>query len=112
MTRGEQELHAVSMALGLARAAVEQGHRVTVFFNVASPVFVSSSLGEDVKVADFPPIIQMVREVIAGGGRVLVCGHCARLAGIDPATILPGVTIAQHTDVLAAMESGMVGISY
>lgn len=112
LTRGKEDVHAISMALGLACSALRDGHEVVLFFNVAAPVFASTKLRSDVRVADFPPVRQMVREVIERGARVLVCGHCAKLARVDRSHLLPGVTLANHEDVLSAIKPGMVGISY
>ncbi len=112
VTRGREDVHAVSMALALARSALDEGRRVVVLFNVASPIFASSKLGDDVREADFPPVRQMVRDVVTRGGNVLVCGHCAAVTRVDGSTLLPGVTLANHGNVLAAIEPGMVGISY
>jgi hypothetical protein len=44
ITRGRGDLHAVSMGLSVARAALEKGHRVTVFLNVDAPVFATKDL--------------------------------------------------------------------
>lgn len=112
VTRGKEDVHAVSMALAFACSALREGRRVVLFFNVAAPIFASSKLRHDVRVADFPPVRQMLREVIDRGARVLVCGHCAKLAHVDRSRLLPGVTLASHEDVLSAIEPGMVGISY
>jgi predicted peroxiredoxin len=112
VTRGREDLHAVSMALGLARSALDEGHRVIVFFNVAAPIFASSALGEDVQQAGSKPISQQVRDIVRGGGRVLVCSHCLAVANIDRSSLLPGVALAQHGDLLTAIEPGMVGVSY
>lgn len=112
ITRGKEAVHAVSMALHLAGTAAERGHRVVVFLNAEAPIFGSTTLGDDVKIADFPPVRQLVGEVVARGGKVLVCAHCAKVTGVDASTLLPGVTIAEHGAVLSDIAPGMVGLSY
>ncbi len=112
VTGGKEDVHGVSMALHLASTALERGHRVVVFLNVASPIFGSTALGEDVRVADFAPVRTLVSEVVARGGKVLVCSHCAKVTGVDRSTLLPGVTVAEHGEILSDIEPGMVGLSY
>lgn len=112
VTRGREDVHAVSMALSLACSALDEGHRVTVFLNVAAPIFASTELSEEVQLADFPPVGRMMRDIVNRGGKVLVCAHCAALAGVDRSKILPGVEVVQHRELLAALAPGMVGISY
>lgn len=112
VTRGAGALHEVSMAFDLARSALERGHDVVMFLNVAAPVFATAGLGEDVRYADFPPVTQMVRDVLAKGGTVIVCGHCARVQNIATTDFLPGVVVSQHAELLDRLAAGMVGLSY
>ncbi len=112
ITHGRSDLHAVSMGLSLARTALEKGHRVTVFLNVDAPVFATKDLAADVRFADFPPVSEMVRDIVAKGGKVVVCGHCAAVLKLDPASMQAGVTLAQHGDWLDGIERGTVGFSY
>ena len=61
ITRAKNELHAVSMALGLAQSAIKDGRNASVFLNVEAPIFAAKDLGNDVKYADFPPIREDAR---------------------------------------------------
>lgn len=112
ITRGRDDLHAVSMGLGLARSAVQRGQPVTVFLNVAAPQFAVANLGEDVRFADFPPVAVLVREILSAGGRVTVCGHCAAIGHIGQASFAKGVTVSEHGDLLAALTPGTISLSY
>lgn len=112
ITRGRSDLHAASMGLALAKTALERGHRVTVFLSVAAPALATKDLGPDVRLEGFPPVSELVREIVAKGGKVIVCGHCASVLALDPASMQPGVTFAQHGDWLDAIEPGTVGFSY
>ncbi len=78
ITRGKNDIHAVSMAIGLAQSALKDGRKAAVFLNVAAPVFAAKDLGEELKCAEFPPIKRMLADFIDQGGRVLICEHCTR----------------------------------
>lgn len=112
ITRGGHDLHAVSMGLGLARMALDQGHRVTVYLTLDAPVFATKDLPADVHFGDLPPISETVRDVLAKGGKIIVCGHCAAALKITPASLQPGVRVAQHGEWLDELEQGTVGFSY
>lgn len=112
ITRGKSDLHAVSMGLSLARTALESGHTVTVFLNVDAPVFAARDLPADARFADFPPISQMLRDVVDRGGRVLVCAHCASILRLDPASLQPGVTVARADQWLDGIAPGTLSLSY
>jgi predicted peroxiredoxin len=112
VTTGMDDLHAVSMGLNLAKTAAERGLPVVVFLNVAAPIFASTSLPADTQYQDFPPVQELLSAVMAGGGKVFVCGHCAEVAGVDLTTLMPGVVVSEHGTLLAALGPGLVGFSY
>jgi len=112
ITSGKNGIHAVSMALGLASTAAKQGHEVVVFLNVEAPQFASKGLSEEVKVADFPPVRKLLADVIANGGKVFVCEHCAHVCNVDKKSLADGVTVASHADILGQLKPGMVCFSY
>jgi copper chaperone CopZ/predicted peroxiredoxin len=112
ITRGKNELHAVSMALGLAQSAIKDGRNAAVFLNVEAPVFAAKDLGDDTKFADFPPVKKMLVDFIAMGGRVLVCGHCAHVVKLGQRDMIDGVKILAHGELFAAMPPGTVVFSY
>jgi len=112
ITRGRNELHAVSMAVGLAQSAIKDGRPAVVFLNVEAPVFAAKDLGDDVKYADFPPVKKMLADFVAEGGRVLVCGHCAHVVKLKQEDMIDGVKVLAHGELFTAMPPGTVVFSY
>jgi len=112
VTRGKADLHSASMGLALARSALEQGQQVVVFLNVEAAAFADRALGEDVRFADFPPIAHLLKEIVARGGRVFVCRHCASVMKLTPEHVAPGIMLSAHADVLKALPPGVVSFSY
>jgi uncharacterized protein len=112
VTRGKADLHAASMGLALARSALEQGQDVVVFLNVEAAALADRGLGDAVRFADFPPIAHLLRDIVARGGRVFVCRHCASVMKLAPENLAPGVTLSAHADVLKALPPGVVAFSY
>jgi copper chaperone CopZ/predicted peroxiredoxin len=112
ITRGQNELHAVSMALGLAQSAIKDGRKAVVFLNVESPVFAAKELDDELKYGDFPPIKKMLADFIATGGQVLVCEHCAHVVKLVQRDMIDGAQVVAHGELLAAMPTGTVIFSY
>jgi uncharacterized protein involved in oxidation of intracellular sulfur len=112
ITRGKHELHAVSMAIGLAQAAIKDGRTAVVFLNVEAPVFAAKGLRDDVKFADFPPVKKMLCDFVAMGGRVLVCGHCAHVVKLKPEDMIDGVKVLAHGELFTALTPGTLVFSY
>jgi copper chaperone CopZ/predicted peroxiredoxin len=112
ITRGKNELHAVSMALGLAQSAIKDGREAAVFLNVEAPIFAAKDLGDDIKFADFPPIKKMLADFIAQGGRVLICGHCAHIVKLEQGNMIDGAKVLAHNELFSTMPPGTVVFSY
>jgi predicted peroxiredoxin len=112
ITSGTENLHAVSMGLGLANTSLKNGHNVVVFLNVEAPVFAKADLADDVQIADFPTVKQLVASVIENGGKVVVCNHCAHVCGVGTDNLVEGAVISGHGEILQLIETGMVGFSY
>jgi copper chaperone CopZ/predicted peroxiredoxin len=112
ITHGKNELHAVSMALGLAQSAIRDGREAAVFLNVDAPIFAAKDLGDDIIFADFPPIKKMLADFIAQGGRVLICGHCAHIVKLEQGNMIDGAKVLAHNELFATMSPGTVVFSY
>jgi copper chaperone CopZ/predicted peroxiredoxin len=112
ITRGKNELHAVSMAIGLAQSAIKDGRSATVFLNVEAPIFAAKDLSDDIKIADFPPIKKMLADFIGMGGRVLICGHCAHIVKLEQENMIDGAKVLAHNELFTTMTPGTVVFSY
>jgi copper chaperone CopZ/predicted peroxiredoxin len=112
ITRGKNELHAVSMAVGLAQSALKDGREATVFLNVDAPVFAAKDLGDDVQFADFPPVKKMLAEFLENGGQVLVCKHCAHIVKLEEGNLLDKAKFAAHGQLFSALPPGTIVFSY
>lgn len=99
MTNAE-DLHAASMALSLASSAQKQGFPVYIFLNVHAAKFADANLSKDVKYADFPPVKDMLAEIMTKGGTVFVCSHCAQVVGVSKDKFAKGMILADHADFL------------
>lgn len=112
ITRGKNELHAVSMALALAQSALKDGRSASVFLNVEAPVFATKALNDDVKYADFPPIKKMLADFVAAGGRVLICAHCAHVVKLKPEDLIDEAKEVAQGELFATVQPGTVVFSY
>jgi copper chaperone CopZ/predicted peroxiredoxin len=112
VTRGTNDVHAVSMALGLAQSALKDGRKATVLLNVAAPTFAARDLDDDLHGPDLPPVKKLIADFIAQGGRVLICEHCARVVKLDPKNLIDGATIVSHAELFDALTPGTMVFSY
>jgi predicted peroxiredoxin len=112
ITRGKDDVHAVSMAIGLASDAITAGRRSVIFLNVHAPVFAATNLPADVKFADFPPVKEMLASFVAAGGELYVCGHCASILKIAESNIIKGAVVVKHGDLYKKLPAAALSFSY
>ncbi len=55
---------------------------------------------------------ELMNAILAGGGKVYVCKHCAEVSGVDLSTLLPGVIVSEHGSLLDELAPGMLSFSY
>lgn len=112
ITHGEDDLHAVSMGIGLASTALKAGRRSIIFLNVHAPVLAAADLPRDVKFANFPPIKEMLESFVANGGELYVCGHCAAVWKIAESNLIKGAIVVQHDDLFKKLPATALTFSY
>lgn len=59
-----------------------------------------------------PPIREMLGNVIAGGGRILVCPPCAKVRGCGENELLEGITVAGAPAMLEVVKQKAVTLSF
>jgi len=112
ITRGKDDLHAVSMAVALANHSLEHGHETVIFLNVHAPELAVKNLGDDVKYADFPPVRKMLTTFMEKGGTLYACEHCTSVCGVKSAELLDGIVITKHGTLLAELNGNSLVFSY
>lgn len=112
MTRGKEDLHAVSMAIGLGQNSLKAGKRAILFFNVHAPVFVAADLSPDVQFADFLPVKEMLTQFLKAGGEVYVCAHCAQITKVDTSRLVRGAVLVHHGELFEKLPAQAMCFSY
>jgi uncharacterized protein involved in oxidation of intracellular sulfur len=90
-------------ALRLAHALVKKGPQMEVTVFLMADSVVSAKAGQ--KTPDgYYNVERMLKRVLAGNGKVLLCGTCMDARGLDDATLLAGAR-RSTMDELAAMTA-------
>lgn len=109
---GPEDLHSVSMGLALAKHALEDGHPVHIFMNVHAPKFAAADLSPSLKFEDFAPVKTLLADIVAKGGKVYVCKHCAHLAKVPLDKMAPGMVPAEHQALFKAIPQNALSFTY
>ena len=94
------DLHSASMGLSLARMLRKKGADVTVFLDREGVRLADDdmpkSLGWGQK-AD--PVVKILADLVKAGGHVVLCPHCADMAGGEDDDLFDGTKIASEAEV-------------
>ncbi len=95
------DLHSTFMALGLATNLQLAGAEVTVFVDREGVRLADASERGDLTWGDSGGTADALADFVKAGGTVLLCPHCASLAGVVKDSLRPGARIATEEEVAA-----------
>ena len=88
------DLHAAFMALKLANAMLDAGAEVTVFLDLEGVRLADSGAPLNVMWGTaHVPLSKHYETFVEGGGKVILCPHCAATAGVETADLRDGAMI-------------------
>jgi predicted peroxiredoxin len=102
-----------SVAWSIANASIASGMDLTVFLVAAGVDWVRKGAAEQARLNPVdPPIKELMGNVIAGGGKILVCPPCAKVRGYGAEELIDGVTIAGAPAMLEVVKQGAATLSF
>jgi predicted peroxiredoxin len=106
ITRGLDDERS-SVAWSIANAGIASGLEVTVFLAASGVDWVRKGAAQVARLNPLdPPIGEMIGNLVANGGRILVCPPCAKVRGYSEQDIIEGATIAGAPAMLEVVKQG------
>ena len=87
LTAGQDDPHRATLALMMADIAAKDDREVTVFLNIDGVELATKDLPDTVQHQQFPPVRELMAQLISDGATVLACGVCLNAAGIPSGSI-------------------------
>ena len=89
------DLHRGFMAIKIANLMQAGGVETTLFLDIEGARFSDSRQSLDLRWGTSPVLLgALFQDFVKSGGKVVVCPHCAKAAGIKPENLRRGATIA------------------
>jgi predicted peroxiredoxin len=102
-----------SVAWSVANTAVASGMDVTVFLVSAGVDWVRKGAASVAQLNPLdPPMSDMIRNVVEGGGRILVCPPCAKVRGYTDESLVDGAVLAGAPAMLEEILAGAASLSF
>jgi len=105
-----EDVQSALMGLNLASRLQEAGATVTIYLD-RNAVRMAETRQPLFRYAD-SDLEVIVRDFVAEGGRFLVCGHCAGLAGVDEAGFREGFILAGPEQTVPMFMEADIVISF
>ena len=102
-----------SVAWSIANASVASDFDLTVFLVASGVDWVRKGAAATARPNPLdPPIGEMMKNVVEGGARILVCPPCAKVRGYGEDDLLDGVVLAGAPTMLAEVKEGATTLSF
>ncbi|MEE4302267.1 MAG: DsrE family protein [Pseudomonadales bacterium] len=104
------DLHSMTMGLGLADNLQKQGATVTVFLDREAVRI--ADRGQPFLVYGDTDTQGLMEAFLEGGGKVVICPHCAELGGVERSELRDGMTMGTMASVAALFMAADLVIDY
>jgi predicted peroxiredoxin len=102
--RGTDDLHAVTMALGIAtELAKRPDSKVTLFLDLEGVEVADRRTQGDLRWGHSKSLAELYDAFVAAGGEVLLCPHCAAAGGVTAEQLRAGSRIGSDAEVAARL---------
>ncbi len=111
-TRGKEDIERASLAFLVGNVALDSGQEATVLLTIEGVRVATVGYADGLQAEGFEPIMELVRKFAAGGGRIWVCGACAKPRGITQEHLVAGAQIVGAATAVEALVSGAQTLSF
>ena len=111
-TCGKDAVERASLAVVVAKTALASGQEANLLLTIEGVWTATKGYADGLQAEGFEPLGKLIREFIDGGGRVWVCGACAKPRKITENDLVPGAKIVGATTAVEAMVGGAQTLSF
>ncbi|MHC4933402.1 MAG: DsrE family protein [Planctomycetota bacterium] len=112
ITRGLDDERA-SVAWSVANGGIASDLEVTVFLAASGVDWVRRGAADAARLNPLdPPMKELVQDLMAHGGTILVCPPCAKVRGYEQEDLLAGVILAGSAAMHEVIKQGAATLSF
>ena len=111
-TRSKDDLERASLSFLVGNVALNSGQEATVLLTIDGVWVATQGYADGLQANGFEPLADLVRKFAAGGGRIWVCGACAKPRGIAQEQLVEGALIIGAATAVEALVSGAQTLSF
>lgn len=105
-THGKDHVERASLAFVVGNTAIASGQEATVLLTIEGVWVGTTGYADGLQAEGFAPLRELIAKFVNGGGRIWVCGACAKPRGITDQALIPGAQIIGAATAVEAMVNG------
>lgn len=111
-TRGKDDVERASLSFLVGNVALNSGQEATVLLTIEGVWVATQGYTSGLQAAGFDPLNDLIAKFAAGGGRIWVCGACAKPRGVTQEQLVEGAQIVGAATAVEALISGAQSLSF
>ncbi|MBI2938980.1 MAG: DsrE family protein [Chloroflexi bacterium] len=111
-THGKDDVERASLAFVVGNVALTSGQEATMLLTIEGVWVGTKGYAGGLQANGFSPLADLVQQFVANGGRVWVCGACAKPRGITSEHLIEGAQIIGAATAIEAMVNGAQTLSF
>ncbi|MEJ2262915.1 MAG: DsrE family protein [Anaerolineales bacterium] len=111
-THGKDDVERATLAFVVANTALSSGQEATVLLTIEGVWIATKGYTDGLQAKDFAPLGNLMGQFVENGGRLWVCGACAKPRDITADDLVEGAMIVGAAAAVEALANGAQTLSF
>jgi predicted peroxiredoxin len=111
-THGKDDVERASLAFLVGNVARSSNQEATVLLTIEGVWLATKGYAEGLQANGFASLDELIRQFVESGGRLWVCGACAKPRHITAETLIEGAEIIGAATAVEALVNGAQALSW
>lgn len=111
-THAQDDIERASLAFVVGNTALSSGQEATMLLTIEGVRIPVTNYAEGLQADGFMPLSELMRTFIANGGKIWVCGACAKPRQITQDDLIDGAMIVGAATAVEALVNGAQSLSF
>ena len=111
-TRGKDDVERASLSFLVGNVALTSGQEATLLLTIEGVWVATKGYTDGLQASGFDPLRDLIAKFAAGGGRIWVCGACAKPRGITQEQLVEEAQIVGAATAVEALVNGAQTLSF
>src|SRR6266511_3289822 len=111
-THGKEDAERATLPFIVGNVAATADQEAVVLLTIDGAWLATKNYADDIQKEGFQPLKEVMQSFVANGGRIWVCGACAKPRGITAADLVDGASIVTAANVVEYMASNAATLNF